>query len=240
MGDKMNQSRKNKRSTRTSSWDQLRIVNSGLWVLTLLVAGLFLYNVFSYNILAFRYLNILVTALLVGGLFLTLGLILAGKAKKTTLFLLVLGLLGTSVGTYVTQQLVDVAGNVNRNANYTEFEMAVYVKADSPIQDIKEISSVAAPTGNNNADDLMALVEEVKKTRQHDLTIEDVESYAAAYQALQEDKTKAIVLNSTFEDTVARVDADYAKKLKKISSYKIRRQVDTKAKAAAKAATYNT
>ena len=45
----------------------------------------------------------------------------------------------------------------------------------------KEISSVAAPTGNNNADDLLALVEEVKKTRQHDLTIEDVESYVAAY-----------------------------------------------------------
>ena len=65
--------------------------------------------------------------------------------------------------------------------------------------------------GINNADDLMALVEEVKKTRQHDLTIEDVESYAAAYQALQEDKTKAIALNSTFEDTVASVDADYAK-----------------------------
>ena len=73
MGDKMNRSRKNKRSTRTSSWDQLRIVNSGLWVLTLLVAGLFLYNIFSYNILAFRYLNILVTALLVGGLFFNLG-----------------------------------------------------------------------------------------------------------------------------------------------------------------------
>ena len=114
MGDKMNRSRKNKHSNRTSGWDQLRIVNSGLWVLTLLVAGLFLYNVFSYNILAFRYLNILVTVLLIGGLFLTLGLILAGKAKKTTLFLLVLGLLGTSVGTFVTQQLVDVAGNVNR------------------------------------------------------------------------------------------------------------------------------
>ena len=93
--------------------------------------------------------------------------------------------------------------------------MAVYVKADSPIQDIKEISSVAAPTGNNNADDLLALVEEVKKTRQHDLTIEDVESYVAAYQALQEDKTQAIALNSTFEDTIASVDADYAKKLKK-------------------------
>jgi len=225
MGDKMNRSRKNKHSNRTSGWDQLRIVNSGLWVLTLLVAGLFLYNVFSYNILAFRYLNILVTVLLIGGLFLTLGLILAGKAKKTTLFLLVLGLLGTSVGTFVTQQLVDVAGNVNRNANYTEFEMAVYVKADSPIQDIKEISSVAAPTGNNNADDL--------------LPIEDVESYVAAYQALQEDKTQAIALNSTFEDTIASVDADYAKKLKKIYSYKIRRQVETKAKADANADTFN-
>ena len=219
----MNRSRKNKHSNRTSGWDQLRIVNSGLWVLTLLVAGLFLYNVFSYNILAFRYLNILVTVLLIGGLFLTLGLILAGKAKKTTLFLLVLGLLGTSVGTFVTQQ----------------FEMAVYVKADSPIQDIKEISSVAAPTGNNNADDLLALVEEVKKTRQHDLTIEDVESYVAAYQALQEDKTQAIALNSTFEDTIASVDADYAKKLKKIYSYKIRRQVETKAKADANADTFN-
>ena len=58
-------------------------------------------------------------------------------------------------------------------------------------------------------------------------------------QALQEDKTQAIALNSTFEDTIASVDADYAKKLKKIYSYKIRRQVETKAKADANADTFN-
>ncbi|WP_430466245.1 LCP family protein [Streptococcus rubneri] len=239
MGDKMNQSRKRTRSNGNSNWDHLRVVNSGLWVLTALVVGLFLYTIFRYNILAFRFLNVIVTLLFILGLLLTLGLILGNKAKKTTLGLLVVGLLASSVSMFVTQQLVDVTGNVNRNSNYTEYEMAVYVKADSEIKDIKDLTTVTAPTGNNNAGDVQALVDEVKKMRNHDLAVENADSYVAAYQALQEDKTKAIILNNTFEDTLSSVDEGYAKKLKKIYSYKIRRQVESKAKTDANADTFN-
>ena len=56
--------------------------------------------------------------------------------------------------------------------------------------------SVAAPTGNNNnADDLQALVEEVKKNAlQHDLTIEDVELYVASLPGPTRRQDKAIAL----------------------------------------------
>ncbi len=61
MGDEMNRSRKTNFNQNEAVRISYGIVNSGLWVLTLLVSGLFLYNIFNYNILAFRYLNILVT-----------------------------------------------------------------------------------------------------------------------------------------------------------------------------------
>ena len=43
----------------------------------------------------------------------------------------------------------------------------------------------------------------------------DAPTYLDAYKSLQEGNASAMVLNSTFEDTIAAEDADYAKKLKK-------------------------
>ncbi len=67
----------------------------------------------------------------------------------------------------------------------------------------------------------------------------DAPTYLDAYKSLQEGNASAMVLNSTFEDTIAAEDADYVKKLKKIYSYKIRKEVAATSKVSADADVFN-
>ena len=197
------------------------------------------YTMLANNILAFRYVNILVMALLALLLLLSAWFVIKNQAKKTTLVLLLVGLLASSGVLFASQQLLNLTSNVNGHSNYTEFEMAVYVKKDSDIKDIKEIKEVVAPKGNNNEANLTALLDNIKKTKGQEISVVDAPTYLDAYKSLQEGNATAMVLNSTFEDTIAAEDADYAKKLKKIYSYKIRKEVAATSKVSANADVFN-
>ena len=61
-------------------------------------------------------------------------------------------------------------------------------------------------------------MDNIKKTKGQEISVVDAPTYLDAYKSLQEGNASAMVLNSTFEDTIAAEDADYAKKLKKIYS----------------------
>jgi len=169
------------------------------------------YTMLANNILAFRYVNVLVIALLALILLLSAWFVIKNQAKKTTLVLLLVGLLASSGVLFASQQLLNLTSNVNGHSNYTEFEMAVYVKKDSDIKDIKEIKEVVAPKGNNNEANLTALLDNIKKTKGQEISVVDAPTYLDAYKSLQEGNASAMVLNSTFEDTIAAEDADYAK-----------------------------
>lgn len=210
-------------------WGQFKIVNTLLLILAIVITVYLGYTIFTNNILAFRYLNILLIAFFIAFLLLSAWFLIQNKAPKTTFVLLLMVLGVGTVTVFATSQLLDLTDGVNRQADYTEFEMAVYVKEDSDIKDIKEITEVTAPQGNNNADNLQALLDNIQKTQHHELTVKDASSYLAAYQSLQNGEAQAIVLNSSFEDMVAGFDADYSTKIRKIYSYKIRNKVDTQA-----------
>ena len=221
-------------------WGQLRIVNSVLLIFLLMTASWATYTMLANNILAFRYVNVLVIALLALLLLLSAWFVIKNQAKKTTLVLLLVGLLASSGVLFASQQLLNLTSNVNGHSNYTEFEMAVYVKKElSDIKDIKEIKEVVAPKGNNNEANLTALLDNIKKTKGQEISVVDAPTYLDAYKSLQEGNASAMVLNSTFEDTIAAEDADYAKKLKKIYSYKIRKEVAATSKVSANADVFN-
>ena len=233
----MSQRRRSRRSEH--KWGQLRIINSVLLIFLLMTASWGTYTMLANNILAFRYVNVLVMALLAVLLLLSAWFVIKNQAKKTTLVLLLVGLLASSGVLFASQQLLNLTSNVNGHSNYTEFEMAVYVKKDSDIKDIKEIKEVVAPKGNNNEANLTALLDNIKKTKGQEISVVDAQTYLDAYKSLQEGNASAMVLNSTFEDTIAAEDADYAKKLKKIYSYKIRKEVAATSKVSANADVFN-
>mgnify|MGYP000159049853 FL=1 len=151
----MSQRRRSHRSIQ--KWGQMRIINSVLLIFLLMTASWAIYTMLANNILAFRYVNVLVIALLAVFLLLSTWFVVRNQAKKTTVVLLLGGLLISSGVLFASQQLLNLTSNVNGHSNYTEFEMAVYVKKDSDIKDIKEIKEVVTPKGNNNEANLTAL-----------------------------------------------------------------------------------
>ena len=206
--------------------DRLKIVNSTLLGVYTLLAVFLIFTIFRYHFLAFRYLNILVTVLILAVAVLSGILIFKGKAGKTTSAILIVALLVGSVSMYAVKGLVDLSAGVNSTSNYSEYEMSIVVPADSDVKDLKQLTNVLAPSGNDQ-DNVQALMKNISQTQGHELTVDTASSYLAAYKSLTSGEAKAIVLNSVFEDTIRGEDPDYASKIKKIYTYKISKKIDT-------------
>lgn len=206
--------------------DRLKIVNSTLLGVYTLLAAFLIFTIFRYHFLAFRYVNILVTALILAVAVLAGFLIFKGKAGKTTSAILIVALLVGSVSMYAVKGLVDLSAGVNSTSNYSEYEMSIVVPADSDVKDLKQLTNVLAPSGNDQ-DNVQALMKNISQTQGHELTVDTASSYLAAYKSLTSGEAKAIVLNSVFEDTIRGEDPDYASKIKKIYTYKISKKIDT-------------
>lgn len=206
--------------------DRLKIVNSTLLGVYTLLAAFLIFTIFRYHFLAFRYVNILVTVLILAVAVLLGFLIFKGKAGKTTSAILIVALLVGSVSMYAVKGLVDLSAGVNSTSNYSEYEMSIVVPADSDVKNLKQLTNVLAPSGNDQ-DNVQALMKNISQTQGHELTVDTASSYLAAYKSLTSGEVKAMVLNSVFEDTIRGEDPDYASKIKKIYTYKISKKIDT-------------
>ena len=206
--------------------DRLKIVNSTLLGVYTLLAAFLIFTIFRYHFLAFRYVNVLVTALILAVAVLSGFLIFKGKARKTTSTILIVALLVGSVSMYAVKGLVDLSAGVNSTSNYSEYEMSIVVPADSDVKDLKQLTNVLAPSGNDQ-DNIQALMKNISQTQGHEITVDTASSYLAAYKSLTSGEAKAMVLNSVFEDTIRGEDPDYASKIKKIYTYKISKKIDT-------------
>ena len=206
--------------------DRLKIVNSTLLGVYTLLAAFLIFTIFRYHFLAFRYVNILVTALILAVAVLSGFLIFKGKAGKTTSAILIVSLLVGSVSMYAVKGLVDLSTGVNSTSNYSEYEMSIVVPADSDVKDLKQLTNVLAPSGNDQ-DNIQALMKNISQTQGHEITVDTASSYLAAYKSLTSGEAKAMVLNSVFEDTIRGEDPDYASKIKKIYTYKKSKKIDT-------------
>ena len=206
--------------------DRLKIVNSPLLGVYTLLAAFLIFTIFRYHFLAFRYVNILVTVLILAVAVLLGFLIFKGKAGKTTSAILIVALLVGSVSMYAVKGLVDLSAGVNSTSNYSEYEMSIVVPADSDVKNLKQLTNVLAPSGNDQ-DNVQALMKNISQTQGHELTVDTASSYLAAYKSLTSGEVKAMVLNSVFEDTIRGEDPDYASKIKKIYTYKISKKIDT-------------
>ena len=206
--------------------DRLKMVNSTLLGVYTLLAAFLIFTIFRYHFLAFRYVNVLVTALILAVAVLSGFLIFKGKARKTTSAILIVALLVGSVSMYAVKGLVDLSAGVNSTSNYSEYEMSIVVPADSDVKDLKQLTNILAPSGNDQ-DNVQALMKNISQTQGHELTVDTASSYLSAYKSLTSGEAKAMVLNSVFEDTIRGEDPDYASKIKKIYTHKMSKKIDT-------------
>ena len=202
------------------------LISWGLLAIYAVLAVFLLFLIFKYNMLAFRYLNIVVTVLIVALAILCFFLIWSKKAKNLTLILLLLGVLINGTSLFAVSQFIGFTSRLNATSNYSNYSMSIAVLADSPIDNISQVTSVTGPTGTDK-DNIQQLMNDLKATQNKELTVEESSSYLAAYKSLLAGDTKAIILNSVFENIIESEYPDYASKIKKIYTKELTKKVET-------------
>ena len=202
------------------------LISRGLLAIYTVLAVFLLFLIFKYNMLAFRYLNIVVAILIVALAILCFFFIWFKKAKNLTLILLLLGILISGTSLFAVGQFIGFTSRLNATSNYSNYSMSIAVLADSPIDNISQVTSVMGPTGTDK-DNIQQLMNDLKASQNKELTVEESSSYLAAYKSLLAGDTKAIILNSVFENIIESEYPDYASKIKKIYTKELTKTVET-------------
>ncbi|MGQ7614640.1 LCP family protein [Streptococcus suis] len=214
-----------KRNGRRKS-SKLKLVNFALLGLYAITLCLFLVTMYRYNILDFRYLNYIVTLLLVGVAVLTGLLMWRKKARIFTALLLVFSLVITSVGIYGMQEVVKFSTRLNSNSTFSEYEMSILVPANSDITDVRQLTSILSPA-EYDQDNITALLENISKMESTQLVTSPATSYLTAYQSMINGEGQAMVFNGVFTNILENEDPDFSSKVKKIYSFKVTQTVET-------------
>ncbi|MBO4127836.1 LCP family protein [Streptococcus suis] len=214
-----------KRSGRRKS-SKLKLINFALWGLYAITLCLFLMTMYRYNILDFRYLNYIVTILLIGVAVLTGLLMWRKKARVFTVLLLVFSLFITSVGVYGMQEVVKFSTRLNSNSTFSEYEMSILVPANSDITDVRQLTSILSPA-EYDQDNITALLENISKMESTQLVTSPATSYLIAYQSMLNGESQAMVFNGVFTNILENEDPDFSSKVKKIYSFKVTQTVET-------------
>ena len=211
-------------SKRARSSNMKRNINIFLLTIYLILGGFLLFLIFRHNILAFRYLNIVAAILVLTVAVIGFLLIFYKKAEKFTIFLLILSILIGSVSLFTVQQFIGLTNRLNATSNYSEYSISVAVLKDSDINNVSQLDSVMAPTETDN-ENIQKLLTDIKSSQGKELAVEQSTSYLAAYKNLLAGGTKAIVLNSVFENIIESEYPDYAAKIKKIYTKELTKKV---------------
>ncbi|HEL2411569.1 TPA: LCP family protein [Streptococcus suis] len=214
-----------KRSGRRKS-SKLKLINFALLGLYAITLCLFLVTMYRYNILDFRYLNYIVTLLLVGVAVLAGILMWRKKARIFTALLLVFSLVITSVGIYGMQEVVKFSTRLNSNSTFSEYEMSILVPANSDITDVRQLTSILAPA-EYDQDNITALLDDISKMESTQLATSPTTSYLTAYQSMLNGESQAMVFNGVFTNILENEDPDFSSKVKKIYSFKVTQTVET-------------
>ena len=141
------------------------------------------------------------------------------------MILLLVSVFVSSISLIGVHQFISLANQLNATSNYSSYSISVAVLADSEIGNVSELSSVTAPT-KTDAENIKKLLDDIKTSQSKDLTVEESASYLAAYKSLLAGETKAIVLNSVFENLIEQEYPDHAKKIKKIYTKELTKTVE--------------
>ena len=200
-------------------------INILLMIVYVIIACFLLFLMFRYHILAVNYVNFLLAFMMALIGIVAMVLILNKKAKIFTLIMLVLSIMTSSLALVGVQQFISLANQLNATSNYSSYSISVAVLADSEIGNVSQLSSVTAPTGTDS-ENIQKLLDDIKATQSKDLSVEESSSYLAAYKSLLAGDSKAIVLNSVFENLIEQEYPDHAKKIKKIYTKELTKTVE--------------
>ncbi|MBJ6745096.1 LCP family protein [Streptococcus sp. 121] len=218
----MSRSRRN----RVRSNPVLQIVNWFLWGLVFLLSAYLIYSVIRYNILAVYHVNLMLSFLAIVVLGILFWVLLRFPGRVWVTLVLVVGLVSTGLSSIGVQQLVGLSTRLNHQANYTEYELTVYVPKDSDRKDISQVEKILAPM-DTDRDNVTKLQEDLSAKKQVTPNFDTSSSYVDAYKQLQEGQAQAIVVNSIFADTIESEYPNFQDNLTPLYTMKVRRKLET-------------
>ncbi|MBF0713329.1 LCP family protein, partial [Gemella sp. GH3] len=185
-----------------------------------------IYYIYKNNFFDFNNINYIVTLILVLTLSILTLLFIKKKARKLTFISSILFVLFSYMLFSQLNKTVKIFDKLNENSTVSEQIMSIAVLKDSSIKNIKDLDNetVTAPLAVDG-ENINKLLKNINEKENVNLSVEEVESYIKDYESLISGKSKAIVLNSAYENLIELSNPDYSSKIKKIYEYKIKKEV---------------
>lgn len=144
------------------------------------------------------------------------------KLKKTTFVIIILYNLLSLFLFYNIVKAVDFIETLNNNGLTSEYTMSVAVRSNSEINNIEDLvnQKIQAPM-DMDKENINLLLTDIKKKKKIDLKTVNGPSYTSDLDSLLRGDTKAIVVNSAYEDLIRTAYPEYDKQVKKIYEYKV-------------------
>lgn len=207
------------------------IINGILTILLVILGSLVIWTMLKYDFLNFRGINYGVIVVITLAIVLSVFLVIKKKAKIfNTIMLIIINI--TLVFSYMQfRTAIGLFDNLNSNATVSEYTMSVVVMKNDTVEKLSDLNSasVAAPV-STDGENINKLMKEIRDKEKQSLNLTESKNYISAYEELTTGTSRAMILNSSFEDLITSQHADFKEKTKKIYEYKITKTVSTKVK----------
>ena len=207
------------------------IINGILTILLVILGSLVIWTMLKYDFLNFRGINYGIIVVIILAIVLSVFLVIKKKAKIfNTIMLIIINII--LVFSYMQfRTAIGLFDNLNSNATVSEYTMSVVVMKNDTAEKLSDLNSasVAAPV-STDGENINKLMKEIRDKEKQSLNLTESKNYISAYEELTTGTSRAMILNSSFEDLITSQHADFKEKTKKIYEYKITKTISTKVK----------
>ena len=207
------------------------IINGILTILLVILGSLVIWTMLKYDFLNFRGINYGIIVVIILAIVLSVFLVIKKKAKIfNTIMLIIINII--LVFSYMQfRTAIGLFDNLNSNATVSEYTMSVVVMKNDTAEKLSDLNSasVAAPV-STDGENINKSMKEIRDKEKQSLNLTESKNYISAYEELTTGTSRAMILNSSFEDLITSQHADFKEKTKKIYEYKITKTVSTKVK----------
>ena len=222
----------NNRNSRTESGiGAFEIVNGVLTVLLIILGGLVSWTMLKYDFLNFRGINYGIIGVIILAIILAIFLVIKKKARIFNAIMLIVMNIALVFSYMQFRTAISLFDNLNSNAAVSEYTMSVVVMKNDVAEKLADLKgeAVAAPV-SADGENINKLMKEIRDKEKQSLNLTESKNYISAYEELAAGTSRAMILNSSFEDLITSQHADFRDKTKKIYEYKITKSVNAKAK----------
>jgi len=184
----------------------------------------------KYGFLNFRGINYGIIGVIILAIILAIFLVIKKKAKIFNAIMLIVMNIALIFSYMQFRTAIGLFDNLNSNAAVSEYTMSVVVMKNNSAKKLADLKgeAVAAPV-STDGENINKLMKEIREKEKQSLNLTESRNYISAYEELAAGTSKAMILNSSFEDLITSQHADFKDKTKKIYEYKITKAVrDTK------------